>query len=823
MAEAVKVAVRVRPFNAREIERNAQLIIGMDGNTTTIQDPEKPQDEPRKFTFDHSYWSHDGYKTEEDGYFTPVNSKYADQKKVFNDLGNAVLNNAWEGYNTTLFAYGQTGSGKSYSVVGYDQNKGIIPVFCDTLFQQIRAKEESDEHDKDEDDYQVQLSMIEIYNEQVKDLLNVASYKKGGLRVRQSKDHGFVVEALKICDVNSYEDISALIDKGTQARTIASTNMNATSSRAHTIVSIYFKQKHNVGGKSMTKSAVVNLVDLAGSERAESTGATGDRLKEGAAINQSLSCLGNVIKALADKSLGKAKKNAVVPYRDSKLTMLLKNALGGNSKTLMICALSPADINYEETLSTLRYADRAKAIKTQATINESPTDKLIRELREEIEALKKGGASIGKGVSMTDEEKAEMENMKAIIEANEREMARMKQTWEEKLKNASDESAQRIAEEQQKAELKKTTPHLWNLNEDPVLTGMIVYFCHPKTVSKIGALEDNDIQLQGVTMMAHHASIDNKNNKKIVIRPEAGASVTINGKDILTETELFHNDRISFGNSHLYAFHHPQDAFNKMKNSEPIAIPTFNDAQKEIAKEKGFDMSTEGKSKEDMQLQEDLIEIIPMVNEVNAISEELDKKTWFEIVLISPQARGDVVNKRTLVFVKLVNLVEQTEFLWKKDTFIDRKFNMQEMYQNYQFNPEDRKSWDVSKEKDPFYEDPEKTIVTVGSCQIYLENIAYQVDLTDTLAVTNYKGQSLGQTYCEINPLDESGKPLLDAYIESPDELLGQKVSFQLNIKSVKGLPRRFKNVFIGKFSQAGASLQTGACHQAGVSGLVPR
>ena len=702
MAEAVKVAVRVRPFNSREKERNAQLIIKMNGNTTEISDPENPQAEPKRYSFDYSYWSHDGYNTEPNGYLSPASSQYIDQNRVFDDIGVSILKNAWEGYNTTLFAYGQTGSGKSYSVVGYEENKGLVPKICDQIFQQINAKTSSAEYDKENDAYDVQLSMIEIYNEQVKDLLNLKSYKKGGLRVRQSKEHGFIVDQLRISDVTSYEDISHLIDQGTKARTIASTNMNATSSRAHTIVSIYFKQKRLVSGKSMTKTSVINLVDLAGSERADSTGATGARLKEGAAINQSLSCLGNVIKALADISTGKAKKNAVVPYRDSKLTMLLKNALGGNSKTVMIAALSPADINYEETLSTLRYADRAKAIKTTATINESPTDKLIRELREEIEALRKGGATAAvggvAGVAMSAEEKAEMEALRAQIEQNEKEMAKMQQTWQEKLANANDDAQARIDAEREKRELKKTTPHLWNLNEDPVLTGMIVYFCHAKkdgSATTIGAAESNEINLQGVTMMANHAEIFNQDNKTIYLKALKDAQIVVNGQNIEPDTQiqLYHNDRVMFGNAHLYAFHHPQDAYDRQRLAEkagseappPPPVPTFNDAQKEIAKAKGFDMSSEGKSKEDMQLQEDLIEIIPMVNEVNAISEELDKKTWFEIVLISPQARGDTRNKRTLVFVKLVNLIDQTEFLWPKDKFIDRKFNMQEMYQDYQF------------------------------------------------------------------------------------------------------------------------------------------
>merc|ERR1719456_1679827 len=164
--------------------------------------------------------------------------------------------------------------------------------------------------------------------------------------------------------------------------------MNATSSRAHTVITIEFKQVQNVSGVNTEKLSMINLVDLAGSEKAEQTGATGDRLKEGCAINKSLSALGNVIEKLADRSQGKLKQGAVIPYRDSKLTRLLQNALGGSSKTVMVCAISPASSNHEETLGTLRYADRAKRIKNTAVINENPQEKMIRELREENDKLK---------------------------------------------------------------------------------------------------------------------------------------------------------------------------------------------------------------------------------------------------------------------------------------------------------------------------------------------------------------------------------------------------------------------------------------------------
>ena len=354
---SVKVAVRVRPFNTREISQNSTSIIEMPGNNQTKIIDESGKE--KTYTFDHSFWSHDGYKVLEDGYFEPEDEKYADQKYVFNAVGKEILDNAWQGYHCCLFAYGQTGSGKSYSMVGYGANKGIVPISCDEIFSRISQNNDNDKK------YEVQVSMLEIYNEKVQDLLIDPNKRPpGGLKIRQSTVLGVYVEGLTKYPVTSYEEIDRKMEEGYRNRTIGATLMNATSSRAHTIVMIDFRQLTQVGKKTTTKISMINLVDLAGSERLGSTGASGDRLKEGCNINKSLLILGNVINCLADKAIGKA-KNMLPPYRDSALTRILQNALGGNSKTVMICALSPASINYEETLSTLRYADRAKKIQNK--------------------------------------------------------------------------------------------------------------------------------------------------------------------------------------------------------------------------------------------------------------------------------------------------------------------------------------------------------------------------------------------------------------------------------------------------------------------------
>ncbi|KAI0215596.1 Kinesin-related protein 1 [Lamellibrachia satsuma] len=374
--ENVKVAVRVRPFNRRELSRNAQLVVEMDNATTMLIDPSNPKAAPKKFTYDFSYWSHDGFKVRQDGYHEKNTDKYVDQVKVFTDLGLGMLSNAWAGYNCSIFAYGQTGSGKSYSIMGHGTNLGLVPRTCEQLFKDIDSRKEAGMS------YEVTFSMLEIYNEQARDLLNKKKTPHGGLRVKESPERGFYVEGLTIVPVGTYSDIKLRMNEGDRQRTIASTKMNETSSRAHTIVTITFAQ--NCIRTKTTKMSSINLVDLAGSERAKQTESTGDRFEEAKNINRSLMTLGSVIKALCDKARG---VNTHVPYRDSVLTKLLKNTLGGNSKSVMIAAISPDAENYDQSLSTLKYADRAKSIRTVAKVNQEATNKLIQDLIAEKEKL----------------------------------------------------------------------------------------------------------------------------------------------------------------------------------------------------------------------------------------------------------------------------------------------------------------------------------------------------------------------------------------------------------------------------------------------------
>ncbi|XP_068514653.1 kinesin-like protein KIF17 isoform X3 [Anas acuta] len=297
-------------------------------------------------------------------------------EQIYNEVAYPLVEGVTEGYNGTIFAYGQTGSGKSFTMQGVvdpSTEKGIIPRAFEHIFESIQCAENTK--------FLVRASYLEIYNEDVRDLLGADTKQK--LELKEHPEKGVYVKGLSLHTVHSVVQCERIMEMGWRNRAVGYTLMNKDSSRSHSIFTIHMEIcTIDERGQDHLRAAKLNLVDLAGSERQSKTGATGERLKEATKINLSLSALGNVISALVD---GRCKH---IPYRDSKLTRLLQDSLGGNTKTLMIACLSPADNNYDESLSTLRYANRAKNIKNKPSINEDPKDALLREYQEEIKKLK---------------------------------------------------------------------------------------------------------------------------------------------------------------------------------------------------------------------------------------------------------------------------------------------------------------------------------------------------------------------------------------------------------------------------------------------------
>ncbi|RKF62045.1 putative kinesin-related motor protein [Erysiphe neolycopersici] len=586
----IKVVVRVRPFN--EIDRGAKCIIQMKDAQTILTPPPGYEDRTKSksssrdisqkvFAFDKSYWS-----------FNRLDDHYAGQSDLHNDLGKPLLDNAFKGYNNCIFAYGQTGSGKSYSMMGYGKEAGVIPQICQDMFIRIENMQ------KDPNlRFTVEVSYLEIYNERVRDLLNPST--KGNLKVREHPSTGPYVEDLAKLVVGSFNEIEHLMDEGNKARTVAATNMNETSSRSHAVFTLTVTQKRRDKETNMTmeKVAKISLVDLAGSERATSTGATGARLKEGAEINRSLSTLGRVIAALADLSDGKKKKVGKgvgqVPYRDSVLTWLLKDSLGGNSMTAMIAAISPADINFDETLSTLRYADSAKRIKNHAVVNEDANARMIRELKEELEALR-GKLSGGAGelaeemypdnvpfdkqlVSITQSDGTIKKVSKAEIaeqlSQSEKLYHDLNQTWEEKLAKTEEIHKEREAVLEELGisiekgfvglHTPKKMPHLVNLSDDPLLAECLVYNLKPG-ITTVGNVENNtgqslEIRLNGSRILNEHCTFENVDNV-VTLVPKQSAAIMVNGNRIVEPKRLRSGYRVILGDFHIFRFNHPMEA-----------------------------------------------------------------------------------------------------------------------------------------------------------------------------------------------------------------------------------------------------------------------
>uniref|UniRef100_A0A663MIU7 Kinesin family member 13B n=1 Tax=Athene cunicularia TaxID=194338 RepID=A0A663MIU7_ATHCN len=564
----------------RRLDLHTKCVVDVDANKVILHPVNINLSKGDVFAYDHCFWSMD----------ESVKEKYAGQDVVFKCLGENILQNAFEGYNACIFAYGQTGSGKSYTMMGTADQPGLIPRLCSGLFE--RAQKEENE----EQSFKVEVSYMEIYNEKVRDLLDPKGSRQS-LKVREHSVYGPYVDGLSKLAVASYKDIESLMSEGNKSRTVAATNMNEESSRSHAVFKIILTHTlYDVqSGTSGEKVGKLSLVDLAGSERATKTGAAGDRLKEGSNINKSLTTLGLVISALADQAAGK-NKNKFVPYRDSVLTWLLKDSLGGNSKTAMVATVSPAADNYDETLSTLRYADRAKNIVNHAVVNEDPNARIIRELREEVEKLRE---------QLTKAEAMKSPELKERLEESEKLIQEMTVTWEEKLRKTEE-----IAQERQKQleslgislqssgiKVGDNKCFLVNLNADPALNELLVYYLKEHTL--IGSDNSQDIQLCGMGILPEHCIIDITPEGQVMLTPQKNTRTFVNGSAVVCPIQLHHGDRILWGNNHFFrlnlpkkkkkADHEDEERDNSMKCSNSVEqLDTDGDNSSEVSSEINF-------------------------------------------------------------------------------------------------------------------------------------------------------------------------------------------------------------------------------------------
>ncbi|XP_026194981.1 stAR-related lipid transfer protein 9 isoform X2 [Anabas testudineus] len=581
----VKVAVRVRPLNARENADGGRLAVQVEDKLVRIQNVKldgradgavDSREKLLEFCFDYCYWSVD-----------PTDPHYASQEEVFQDLGVSVLSAASEGYNVCLFAYGQTGSGKTYTMMGTPNSIGLTPRICQGLF---RSEETSP---NGQNSSRVEISFLEVYNERVRDLLRGGEQKKRtSLRVREHPEKGPYVQDLSQHVVSDCKQAMDLLEEGIGNRITAATHNHDASSRSHAIFTIQYTQailENNLPSETVSK---INLVDLAGSERADPHYCR-DRLTEGSNINKSLVTLGIVISALAQNSQmssscqsinsmasegdgstvgshssslsgggggGGGRRHCFIPYRDSVLTWLLKDSLGGNSKTIMIATVSPSANSYNETLSTLRYAAHARNIVNKPRVNEDANVRLIRELREEIDRLKSMLHSFemrNPSPSLSDEKDG---NLSDIVLQNELKVEQLTKDWSESWRDKKELLEQYsvdINRDQAGFLISSLQPHLVALDRDVLSTGVVFYHLM-EGVTHIGPqdqFEKPQIVLQG------SASCEIENHGGVVtLRPVPGCVCLLNDREVTEPCRLAQGTVITLGGVHKFRFNHPAEA-----------------------------------------------------------------------------------------------------------------------------------------------------------------------------------------------------------------------------------------------------------------------
>ncbi|XP_048830787.1 stAR-related lipid transfer protein 9 [Brienomyrus brachyistius] len=577
----VQVAIRVRPLNARETTDGARIALQVEDKIVRIKNmkldgrPDGHGDSREKlmeFGFDYCYWSVD-----------PEGPNHASQEEVFQDLGVSVLTGASEGYNVCLFAYGQTGSGKTYTMIGTPASIGLTPRICQGLFRTDGSFPEGQSSSR------VEISFLEIYNERVRDLLKHSKQKKPTtLRVREHPEKGPYVQGLSQYVVSDYKQAVDLLETGIANRITAATHVHDASSRSHAIFSIQYTQailENSLPSEIVSK---INLVDLAGSERADPHYCR-DRITEGSNINKSLVTLGIVISALAQNSQmfsscqsinstasegegsvagsqcssysGAGRRQCFIPYRDSILTWLLKDSLGGNSKTIMIATISPSCSSYSETLSTLRYAAHARNIVNKPRVNEDANVKLIRELREEINRLKSMLLSFkmqrNPSPSLSEDRDG---NLSDIVLQNELKVEQLTKDWTDHWhdkKELLEQYSVDINRDRAGFLIRSLLPHLIALDRDVLSTGVTFYHLR-EGVTKIGPQdqrEEPQIVLQGEAQ----CEIVNQCGM-VTLRPFPGSVCMVNGREVTEPCQLAQGAVITLGEVHKFRFNHPAEA-----------------------------------------------------------------------------------------------------------------------------------------------------------------------------------------------------------------------------------------------------------------------
>eukprot|EP01006_Ploeotia_vitrea_P030482 TRINITY_DN62888_c0_g1_i1.p1 TRINITY_DN62888_c0_g1~~TRINITY_DN62888_c0_g1_i1.p1 ORF type:complete len:918 (-),score=123.69 TRINITY_DN62888_c0_g1_i1:1288-4041(-) len=778
--DAVQVAVRMRVFNQREKTACADRIVRMEvldkGSKTFIKDPDTGEE--RDFKYDYSFQSH---SETEQGI-----GAYATQETVMQTLGIPVLNAALEGRNISLFAYGQTGAGKSFSMlgkVGVPELEGIIPRSCREIFRRI------DNETNPLITQTVDIQVVEIYCEQINDLLaDRKVWPAQGHKARLTAKFGYVVDTItKPCF--NFDDINSAMEFADKNRSVGSHALNPESSRAHTIYQInYAKITKNENGKVVeTVTAKLNLIDLAGSERTDSAGTSGQMLKEGNAINLSLTALGGCIKALSE--------NKKPNFRDSKLTLLLQASMT-NGKVIMIAALSPASICYAETLSTLKFADRIKQVKIKCGKNVSadPVAELKKameamrlQMQQEIDRLREGGASL-EGAEKT----AQMKEMEVRMKEQKEAEAAMRADLQKKLTELQEGSEGRRARANginqnwskafqglSAAGADEKAPHFVNLNEDPRLAETLVYPFPQGQTTTIGRSNPGNppvLEFNGMGMIKDHCGVEHTEDGEVFLIPQNDSRTFLNGKKISEKTKLVHQMRVWLGNNYAFRFNFPgkeDEGEGKEEN------PDYIFASEEMAEANSAAiLASSGSAQSDLppELNVKLAESLQKVQQATMIVSDLNKDITFAPKIYKNRFTGE---DDVAVYVRIgVN-----ELLWRWDKFTTRLIEMSNAWQGWQQSGELPK---FEPDQDPF-DDTEHQLI--GEADVWLQSLANMIELQADTGILTPFGHVEGKINVEINPCDKNGDPgpwdddsELDPFVDKPEELLDTDIQFVVKV-----------------------------------------
>jgi hypothetical protein len=507
MSSKITVAIRTRPLNDRELRLEALETVKLNPGQVAVS---RPLDGYSKaFNFDLAYSSHPGTDT------------FGSQERLYRDIGLPILEEALKGINQCLFAYGQTGSGKSYTMSGYD-DPGVIPRLTADLFKRVSASDGA---------IQVWISFMEIYNEKIRDLLRPSGSPEESLSIFEHDQLGVVVPDATMAPVATQAEAQKLMSYGLSRRVSSATDMNETSSRSHAICTFHVQTKQAM--------ARINLIDLAGSERLAKSNSTGDNQKEATSINLSLTNLGIVIKALSEKKM-------FVPFRNSKLTFLLKDSLSGNSRTYMIATISPSESEIEETISTLRFASNVKRIVTDPHVNFGTHEDMINALRGEITKLKEQLAAAASKPDMG----AQMKVRSAVLKMMDASLAKK---VEKRYSNVSEGHVE--------------DPYLMNISSDPLKTGLLtIVLPVPESPLMIGSSSEKDnFVIRGEEILPSMAEISRASSGELALKlTNPIASVSVNGEmlSINQTKQLERNDIVQFGSGCKFRVVHPTENVN---------------------------------------------------------------------------------------------------------------------------------------------------------------------------------------------------------------------------------------------------------------------